>query len=152
MEQGGDDAYLLMSRSSARDHLDPKAAAEQYAFLPLYMKPKGPETPRGGAHHSQGMRALMRGATATGGAPSGAPSPAGDEEIGSIELAFARASEGIASLTRQRQQIDPLDPEAAAAAAAANAWGPKTAAAAAAAASYNLGDERDGEEIFDILD
>ncbi|CDJ65127.1 hypothetical protein, conserved [Eimeria necatrix] len=39
VEEGGDGTYLLMSRSSARDHIDPTAAAEQYAFLPRYFTP-----------------------------------------------------------------------------------------------------------------
>lgn len=56
VEEGADRAYLLMSRSSARDHLDPEALPEQYAFLPLYFasaggNPKG-LPPRTGAPHS----------------------------------------------------------------------------------------------------
>lgn len=37
VEEGEDEEYLLMTRSSARDHIDPHAPEEQYAFLPMHI-------------------------------------------------------------------------------------------------------------------
>ncbi|XP_026190833.1 uncharacterized protein LOC34623024 [Cyclospora cayetanensis] len=142
VEQGDDGTHILMSRSSARDHIDPQATAEQYAFLPLYLKPASAGVSNG---RNSGVRNGAKGTHARGGGVSASPMEAArgqqSDEVGSMEVAFSRVAVGVGVPNLRRQQR---------AAPAGSAIRPSSKADSPVAAGVEEEDEE--TEVFDIMD